>query len=158
MSSQAELYLARAENELIAAQILFKISSEEMLQKKEFQLKKMLTFYSSVISHAYYCIFFSAKARLIAEGIKTDSPNVHKKTIDAFELHLVNTGKLDFELLKIYKTMILRADELLQIFSREKRKRGEFTYQTLPQANKAPADDSLKNAELFFKTMNKVIG
>ena len=61
---------------------------------------------------------------------------VHKKTFEAFEKYIVQTGKLDTELLKIYKKMVVRADELLGIFSKEKRKRGEFTYQKLPQANK----------------------
>jgi hypothetical protein len=33
----------------------------------------------------------------------------------------------------------------------EKKKRGEFTYQKLSQANLEPAKESLKNARTFFK-------
>jgi len=157
MIDEAELYLQRAENELVAAQMLFEISSNETLQKEQFKLEKNFTFYSTVISHSYYCIFYSAKAILIKEGIKTDVPEVHKKTILAFEKYLVETGNLNVELLKIYKKMIVRAEELLGIFSIEKRKRGEFTYQKLPQANKEPAKESLDNASFFFKNINKVI-
>ena len=127
MSDEAELYLQRAENELVAAQMLFDISSNPTLQKEQFKLEKDFTFYSTVISHSYYCIFYSAKAILIKEGIKTDAPEVHKKTIIAFEKYLVETGKLNVELLKIYKKIIVRAEELLGIFSKEKGKRGEFT-------------------------------
>ncbi|PIN85961.1 hypothetical protein COV19_07125 [Candidatus Woesearchaeota archaeon CG10_big_fil_rev_8_21_14_0_10_44_13] len=157
MKDEAELYLQRAENELAAAQILFDISNNPKLQKEQFKLEKNFTFYSLVISNSYYCIFNSAKAILMEGDIKTGSPEVHRKTIGAFEMYLVKTGKLDVELLKIYKKMIIRAEELLGIFSREKGKRGEFTYQKLPQANKEPAKESLDNAYTFFKNINKVL-
>src|SRR3989339_1888922 len=157
MDDEAELYLQRAENELIVAQILFDISSDSALQKERFRLEKEFTFYSTVIGHSYYCIFYSAKAILIKNGIKTEAPEVHKKTLEAFEKYLVHTGKLDTELLKIYQKMIVRADALLGIFSMEKRKRGEFTYQKLPQANKEPARESLSNASFFFKNINKIL-
>ncbi len=157
MSDESELYLQRAENELVAAQILFDISNNPALQKEQFKLEKDFTFYSTVISHSYYCIFYSAKATMIEQGIKTEAPEVHKKTVEAFEKNLVKTGKLDVELLKIYKKMIVRAEELLEIFSKEKGKRGEFTYRKLPQANKEPAKESLDNASLFFKNINKIL-
>lgn len=157
MEKLAELYISRAENEIIAAQIFFEISNNVNLQKEQFKLEKDFTFYSLTISHAYYCIFYSAKAILINEGVKTESPDVHRKTLEAFEKFLVKTGKLDLELLKIYKKMIIRADGLLGIFSLEKKKRGEFTYQKLPQANKEPAKESLDNAALFFKNVNKIL-
>ena len=94
---------------------------------------------------------------LIKEQIKTEAPEVHRKTIEAFDEHFVKTGKLDLELLKVYQKMIVRAEELLGIFSQEKRKRGEFTYQKLPQANKQPATESLDHASFFFKNINKII-
>ena len=45
MSDEAELYLQRAENELIAAQMLFDVSSNTLLQKEQFKLEKDFTFY-----------------------------------------------------------------------------------------------------------------
>jgi len=152
-----KIYLSRAENELIAAEILFRISKEERLQKEEFKLEKDFTFYSSVIGHAYYCIFYSAKAVLLQEGIKTYPPEVHKRTLAAFENYLVKTGKLDVGLLSIYKKLVLRAEVLLDIFDKEKKKRGEFTYQKLSQANLEPAKESLDNASLFYKHILKVL-
>ena len=157
MNDEAELYLQRAENELVAAQMLFDISSNPLLQKEQFKLEKEFTFYSSVISHSYYCIFYAAKASLIKIGIKTDAPEVHKKTLEAFEKCLVQTGKLDVELLKIYQKMVIKAEELLGIFSKEKSKRGKFTYQKLPQANREPAKESFDNASFFFKNINKIL-
>ena len=157
MSDEAVLHIQRAENELVAAQMLFDVSGNPLLQKEQFKLEKEFTFYSAVIGHSYYAIFYSAKAILIKNGIKTEAPEVHKKTLGAFEKYLVSTGKLDMELLKIYRKMGVRADALLGVFSMEKRKRGEFTYQKLPQANREPAQESLDNALLFFKNMNKIV-
>jgi len=157
MNGETELYLQRAENELIAAQMLFDISSNPQLQRVQFKLEKEFTFYSSVISHSYYSIFYSAKASLLKIGIKTEAPEVHKKTIEAFDKYLVKTGKLDVELLKIYQKMVIKAEELLGIFSKEKSKRGKFTYQKLPQANREPAKESFDNASFFFKNINKIL-
>jgi hypothetical protein len=53
--------------------------------------------------------------------------------------------------------MIVMVDELLQIFKDEKWKRGNFTYQTIPQANKEPADDSLKNAKFYVSNIMKFV-
>ena len=157
MNGETELYLQRAENELIAAQMLFDISSNPQLQRVQFKLEKEFTFYSSVISHSYYSIFYSAKAILAKIEIKTEAPEVHKKTLEAFEKYLVKTGKLDVELLNIYQKMVVRAEELLGIFSKEKGKRGRFTYQKLPQANREPAKESFDNASFFFKNINKIL-
>jgi hypothetical protein len=61
------------------------------------------------------------------------------------------------KLLEIYRQMVVRADELLGIFREEKRKRGTFTYSTIAQANKGPADDSIKNAKVFVSHIGLVI-
>ena len=79
MNGETELYLQRAENELVAAQMLFDVSNNPKLQKEQFKLEKEFTFYSSVISHSYYCIFYATKAILSNMGIKTEAPEVHKK-------------------------------------------------------------------------------
>ena len=49
--------------------------------------------------------------------------------------------------------MVIKAEELLGIFRRERKKRGKFTYQRLPQANFGPARESLENAKKFFKNI-----
>lgn len=156
MDGLVELYLQRAENELVAAQVLFEVSRNSALQK-EFNLEGEFTFYSDAIGHAYYCIFNSAKAILLTEGVKTYPPDLHRKTLDAFERHLVKTGNLDVQLLSLYRKSIIQAEELLGIFSMERGKRGTFTYQKLPQANMRPASDSLENASLFFKNISGIL-
>jgi len=84
-------------------------------------------------------------------------PNVHKKTYEAFKAEFVDSGVLDIELLNIYQKMMVRADELLQIFKEEKWKRGNFTYQTIPQANKEPAEQSVRNASEFLKNIKMIL-
>lgn len=149
------LYIQRAKNELDLAKAIFKLSTESKL-KLEFELKEDSTFFSNVISNSYYCIFYAAKALLQTKNIITDPPEEHRKTLDEFE-KLTISGEIDFELLKIYREIVVKADELLGIFRKEKSKRGKFTYKKLPQANLEPAKESLNNAEKFFKNINLMV-
>ena len=90
MDSMVEIYLDRASNELLAAESLKRLS-EDSKAKEEFNLPQKTTFYSSVISHSYYSVFYAAKAILLTKRIKTDAPNVHKKTYDEFKRAFVDT-------------------------------------------------------------------
>jgi uncharacterized protein (UPF0332 family) len=74
-----------------------------------------------------------------------------------FKNVFVDSGILDVNLLEIYKKMVVKADELLEIFKEERWKRDNFTYKTIPQANKEPAEDSLKNAKIFVSNIVKII-
>lgn len=154
---EIKIYLERAENEFRLAKLLLNISQKQTEVKEELGAKKEDTFYSSVIAHAYYCIFYSAKALLLAKCIKTDSPDIHKKTLDGFKKYFVDTGILDVELLRIYSKMIIRADELFGLYKIEKKKRGKFVYQTIPQANLEPAEESIENARKFLTNIKAVI-
>lgn len=156
MDSMVEIYFDRADNELLAAQSLKRLS-EDSKAKEEFNLPQKTTFYSSVISHSYYSIFYAAKAILLTKGVRTGAPNVHKKTYDEFKKVLVDTGVLDVKLLNIYRSMVIRADDLLQIYRDSKWKRGKFTYKTIPQANREPAEESIRNARTFLSHIGKVI-
>lgn len=155
MDSRAVLYLERAKNEFDLAKAIFKISTTEEI-KAMLELKADSTFFSNAISNAYYCIFYSAKAFLCSKGIITEPPEEHQKTYAEFE-KLVFSGEIDVELLNIYKSMAVKADELLNIFRWEKSKRGAFTYRKLPQANMEPADESILNAGKFLKNINLLL-
>ncbi len=156
MDSLVKIFLQRALNELAAAKALFEISNNKN-QKESLQIEVEMTFYSAVIAHSYYSIFYAVKAVLLTKEIKTESPDVHKKTYEAFKEQFLDSGILDTKLFTIYKKIIVRADELLQIFKEEKWKRGHFTYQTIPQANKEPASQSMQNAALFLRNIKNVI-
>lgn len=155
MDTAVKEYLERASNELRLASILKNLSESE--EKVKFGAEKEDTFYSSVISHSYYAIFYSAKAILLTKRIKTDLPSVHKKTLEEFKKHFVDSGVLDVELFKIYNEMIIKADELLGLFEQEKKKRGQFIYKTLPQANIEPAQESINNAKKFVSHIKMIV-
>lgn len=149
------LYIERAKNELELAKSIFRLSIDSDL-KNEFELKETTTFFSNVINACYYCIFYSAKAFLTKKGIKTEMPDEHRKTLEGFE-RLANSGEIDLQLLKIYKSIVVKAEELLGIFIKERGKRSQFTYKKLPQANLEPAKESIENAEKFLKNINLIV-
>ena len=155
MDLNYNLYLERANNEIKFADIALIVSNNKELQVNVFKIEQPETYYSSVISHAYYCIFYSAKAYLAKKGIKTEAPEEHKKTYEEFR-RLVFQSIVDKELLKIYDDIIVKADTLLGIFKTEKKKRGEFKYQKLSQANLEPANKRLENAKTFLKHIRKL--
>ncbi|MDI6738317.1 MAG: hypothetical protein QME12_07445 [Nanoarchaeota archaeon] len=155
MDSKALLYLERAKNELDLAGAIFKVSTKPEI-KLLLELKEDATFFSDAISNAYYCIFYCAKAFLCSKGIITEPPEEHQKTYAEFE-KFVLSGEIDVELLNIYESLVVRADELLGIFKWEKSKRGKFTYRKLPQANIEPAIESISNAEKFLKNINLLL-
>ena len=146
----SKLYIHRAENEIKLAEIIFVISKRSDLQKNIFKILEPETYFSAAITHSYYTIFYSAKAYLSKKGIRISPPEEHKKTFEEFR-KFVNSGELDVELLKIYQNALIKAEYLLGIFYEEKKKRSEFTYRKMPQANKEPAYESIKNAKFFFK-------
>ncbi|MFH1249349.1 MAG: HEPN domain-containing protein [archaeon] len=156
MDSESKLYLERANNEIKLADIIKILSQDRNMQLNIFKISEPETYFSAVITHSYYAIFYSAKAYLLQKGIKTKMPNEHRKTFREFR-RFVKEGVLDKELLRIYEEVLVRAESLLSIFALEKGKRGRFTYEKLPQANMPPANESLNNASLFFKTISRVL-
>lgn len=156
MSLNYNLYLKRANNEIILAKVLIKISEDENLKLSIFELKNNETFYNAVISHSYYTIFYTAKAYLLNNNIKVSTPEEHKKTYEEFK-KIVNQGKLDIELLEYYQELIIKAEELLGIFKIEKKKRGLYTYEKLSETNRKPAEISLENARKFFKNIYNLL-
>lgn len=148
----SRLYIHRAENEIKLIGIIFTISEDLNIQKETFKVNDPETYYSAVIAHSYYSIFYGAKAYLAKKGIDVSAPEEHKKAFEEFR-KFVESGELDVELLKIYEEALVRAEYLLGIFKEEKKKRGEFTYRTMPQANKKPAEESIEHAKTFFKNI-----
>ncbi len=153
--SLSKLYLEKSENELILAESLIRISKENKL-KTILRIKQNQTFYTGVISHAYYSIFYAVKAYLANKEIKTKLPDEHKKTYNKFK-RICKSGKISKEIINIYETEIIKSDSLLHIFKIEKKKRGEFAYKKLPEANKSPATKSIENAQKFFKIIYGIL-
>jgi len=143
-----ELLLKRAENEIVTAEKL-KRMSEDSETKTFMEIPKDMTFYSAVISHSYYAVFYSAKAYLLARNVPLLSrQGQHQQVYFEFR-KLVQNGVIEKELLTVYEDVKARAEVLLEILKTEKDKRTNFVYETIPQANKQPAEDSLNNAVFF---------
>lgn len=92
---------------------------------------------------------------MLSKNISTSPPHEHAKILDNLKLS-TKEGILDSELLKVYEEESIRAETIISIYQKEKRKRGKFTYQKLPQSNKQPVKESIKNANLFRKTIAKI--
>ena len=144
MDSEVELYLNRAEDEFLLAEKDMQLSTDIKL-KEQLGIKQEKTFFHSVITHAYYAIFHSARAYLLSKVIKISPQKEHQKTFNAFK-KFVKTGELDKELLRLYETEITKADSLLSIFKKEKKKRGRFTYNIKSEANIPYANESIQIA------------
>ena len=78
----SKLYIHRAENEIKLAQIIFVISKQPNIQRETFKVNEPETYFSAVIAHSYYSIFYGAKAYLIKKGLEISAPEEHKKAID----------------------------------------------------------------------------
>jgi uncharacterized protein (UPF0332 family) len=156
MDSKVRLLMDRASNEIFAAQALKKLSEENLL-KKEFELSPDVSFYSSVINHSYYAIFYCAKAYLTAKNIYIKSTQGQHQQVYYEFRKLVEKGIIEKELLRIYEEVKGRAESLLEILKTERAKRTSFTYETIPQANKQPAEDSLNNALIFISHIKEFL-
>ena len=156
MDSEVKLIIERAENEILVAEILEKLSKENPNINSALNIPSGNTFYSSVISHSYYSIFYGAKAYLSLKGNKIPEQGQHKAVYQKFK-KLVKSGELDKELLIIYEDAKLKAETLLSIFEDEGDKRATFTYKTLPQANMEPAHKSIENAKFFVSHIKNML-
>lgn len=156
MALMTNLLLKRAENEIVTAEKL-KRMSEDSETKAFMEIPGDMTFYSAVISHSYYAIFYSAKAYLLSRNILILSEQGQHQQVYFKFRKLVQSGIVDLELLEIYEDVKVKAESLLDILKTEKDKRKDFVYETIPQANKQPADDSLKNAVFFVSHIKKFV-
>jgi uncharacterized protein (UPF0332 family) len=154
MDSKVKIYLERAENELRLSRAIFNLSGNEGI-KVELQANPDDSFYSSVIGHAYYSIFYCAKAYLIFKRIELPEQGQHQAVYYKFK-KLVIEGVVDKELIEIYENAIVKADELLGLFEYEKKKRSDFVYQTIPQANIEPAKESIENTVKFLSNIKLI--
>lgn len=155
MDSEVSLLLERAENELLIARTLKKLSEDES-NAASLEIPSGSTFYSSVIAHSYYAIFYSAKAYLASKKMAIPAEQGQHQQVYYKFSKLVKEGAVDIELFRIYEDIKIKAEFLLGIFNDEKKKRTDFTYRTIPQANKQPAEESLNNSLLFVSNIRKM--
>jgi hypothetical protein len=65
--------------------------------------------------------------------------------------------ELEDELFLMYEDAEAKAEELFNSLSDEREKRGQFTYERLPKANRLPAEESIKNATQFVRDIETIL-
>jgi uncharacterized protein (UPF0332 family) len=160
-----DFFLKNSINSLTTARVLFALSTREELRRK-IGLSRFDSFLW-VINSSYYSMFYLARALLESKGIsiKTDL-SIHSVTFNAFVYNFYLTGKIERSLVENFReaereaSEILgkeKARELVEDFSREKDKRGRFTYETGEVAMKGKAETSLNRAKIFNEEIRKII-
>ncbi|MFW5846852.1 MAG: hypothetical protein ACOCUU_01710 [Nanoarchaeota archaeon] len=156
MDLKVKLLIDRALNEILTAKVLKKLSEVSSL-KKNLEIPKDSSFYSDVIGHSYYALFYSAKAYLLSMKVNLKSQQGQHQQVYYEFRKLVYKGIIDKDLLNLYNNVKGKAEILLDILKTERAKRTNFTYKTLPQANKFPAEESLDNAISFVSHIRRFL-
>ncbi|MBU2639451.1 MAG: hypothetical protein KKG75_01950 [Nanoarchaeota archaeon] len=132
-----------------------KISADGKI-KELLGYSKDISFYDWVIVCSYYSIFHSTQALLGTKRIKINN-RLHYATLIAFAKQFIINKELEEELFLIYEDAEEKARELLEIFEKEKEKRGKFQYHRLSRSNIEPAKKSIENAKMFLDSIEKVL-
>lgn len=110
---------------------------------------------------SYYATFYIANAALLSRGYKVGDKIAHKITSDAIITLL--RDPLSKELIEDYEDIreqalnTMQADELIQTFEYERKKRGFIQYTTSQKAKETKAQTSLKRAKEFVLAMKKLL-
>jgi len=115
-----------------------------------------------VIVCSYYAMFYAANATLLALGYKVGTKVAHKVTADALIVYA--RRRLQTALLHEFETMQqdalplagLHADDLIESFEFERKKRSHIQYATTPEDIRAKAQTSLQRAKLFTRELEKI--
>lgn len=156
MDSTTSICLSRSDNELMLAKAIQHLSEDSKIKKDIFSIPQDITFYSAVIAHAYYAIFYSAKSYLIFKKENLPLQGQHSAVYHKFKRYVKN-GEITKDLLSLYDDAMVKAEVLLQILDDEEQNRTQYTYQKLPQANKEPAQNSITNAQFFVSHIKVLI-
>ena len=160
-----DFFLKNADDSIDSAKALFELSTNT--EKQESLGFTGFNGLLWVVNASYYSMFYMARALLENGCIKIKADiSIHAVTFDAMIYYFYLTGKLqkgfleDFIEAKEDAAEILgkqKADELMEEYYLEKKKRGTFTYEmgTLLVASKAQT--SLERAQKFRRELKKII-
>ena len=162
---EVDFFLTNAAYSLTASKLLLDVSTKPDLQKATGYLK--FNGFLWVINSSYYSMFYMARALLEKAGIKIKSDlSRHLLTFDALVYYFYITGKLQKKIIEAYVEAKEEADELLgkekaddliESYYHERRKRSQFTYETGELAMQSKARTSLERADNFNKEIKKII-
>ncbi len=160
-----DFFLKNAEDSIDSAKALFELSTDP--EKHNFLGFTSFNGFLWVVNASYYSMFYMARALLENEGIKIKTDlSIHSVTFDAIVHYFYLTGKLQKELLDEFAEAkgdaaeLLgkqKADELIEGYFLEKKKRGEFTYDMGIVLVRSKAKTSLERAQKFKREIQKII-
>lgn len=132
-----EFFLKNSDDSIDSAKALFEISTNP--EKQQFLGFTSFNGFLWVVNSSYYSMFYLTRALLENEGIKIKTDlSIHAVTFDVIVYYFYLTGKLQKELLDDFieakedAAELLgkqKADELIEGYFFEKKKRGAFTYE-----------------------------
>ena len=160
-----EFFIKNADDSIDSAKALFELSTNS-----EKQHSLGFTSFNGllwVVNASYYSMFYMARALLEKGGIKIKADlSIHAITFDAMIYYFYLTGKLQKEFLEDFieakkdAAELLgkqKADELMEEYFFEKKKRGIFTYDMGTVLVKSKAKTSLERAQRFRREIKKII-
>ena len=160
-----EFFLKNADDSIDSAKALFELSTDA--EKQKFLGFTSFNGLLWTVNASYYSMFYMARALLENEGIKIKTGlSIHTVTFDALVSYFYLTGRLQKELLDDFieaeedAAELLgkrKADELIEEYFFEKKKRGAFTYEMGEILVKSKAKTSLERAQKFRRELRKII-
>jgi len=160
-----DFFLTNAKDSLRTARCIYDMSTNQDFQR--YTGYEGLKGFLWVINASYYSMFYMAQALLKNGGIKlTSDLSIHALTFDALIHYFYLTGKLQKKLFAYYieakedATELLgkqKADELVEEYFYEKRKRANLTYETGAFAIQSKAKTSLDRATKFNTEIRMII-
>jgi uncharacterized protein (UPF0332 family) len=150
------LMIKKANNNLKFAKMTLKISDNKDL-KETLGLEEQDSFYDWAIITTYYAMFHITQALLATKEIKIGKIRTHEATLYALAHYFIISKELEDELFLIYEDAEAKAEELFNTLSDEREKRGRFTYERLPKANRQPAEESIKNATHYVRDIETIL-
>lgn len=152
-----DFYLKNADDSIDSAKALFELSTN--LDKQQYLGFTSFNGLLWVVNASYYSMFYMARALLENSGIKIKTDfSIHSVTFDSVIYYFYLTGKLQKELLDDFidakedADELLgkqKADELIEDYFFEKKKRGSFTYNMGEVLVQSKAKTSLERAQKF---------
>ena len=160
-----DFFLTNATDSLKTTRCIYDMSTNKGYQ--QYTGYEGLNGFLWVINASYYSMFYMARALLESEGIKLKADlSIHALTFDALIHYFYLTGKLQKRLFEQYieaqeeATELLgkqKADELVEEYFFEKRKRGNLTYETEEFAIRSKAKTSLDRATKFNTEIRMIV-
>jgi uncharacterized protein (UPF0332 family) len=160
-----DFFLTNANDSLKTARCIYDMSTNKDYQ--HYTGYEGLKGFLWVINASYYSMFYMARALLENEGIKLKADfSIHALTFDALIHYFYLTGKLQKRLFEQYieaqsEAIELlgkqKADELMEEYFFEKRKRGNLTYETEEFAIQSKAKTSLDRATKFYTEISMIL-